>query len=155
MADKLYYPNDNNQWKNCKLEKYKIDNNLKILYKVSIIYNDAEFKILKTLPLEELDNDATDFFFMLMNNYQCDNFVMYYESNYDIKKIINSISNQELVFTAKQLLFLKQFFINIKNANITLFDRNIKPIINNTVDSNIGSDDTISNRFQTKPRILN
>lgn len=155
MADKSYYHNDKSQWKNCKLEKYKIDDNLRILYKVSTIYHNAELKILKTLPLEELDNDATDSFFVLMNNYQCDNFVMYYENNYDIKKIINSISNQELVFTAKQLLFLKQFFISIKNANITLFDRNIKPIINNTVDSNIGSDNSISNRFQTKPRILN
>lgn len=26
MANKSYYPNDNKQLKNCKLEKYKIDN---------------------------------------------------------------------------------------------------------------------------------
>ncbi|WP_425381679.1 hypothetical protein [Spiroplasma endosymbiont of Polydrusus pterygomalis] len=154
MANKSYYPNDNKQLKNCKLEKYKIDNNYQILYKVATTYNDGEIKILKTLPLEEVAKDATDFFFTLMNNYQCDNFVMYYENNYDIQKVINSISNQELIFSSEQLLFFKNFFIAIKNANITLFDRNIKPIIN-TVNSNIDSANSMSNRFQTKPRILN
>lgn len=154
MANKSYYPNDNKQLKNYKLEKYKIDNNYQILYKVATTYNDSEIKILKTLPLEEVVKDATDFFFTLMNNYQCDNFIMYYENNYDIKKVINSISNQELIFTSEQLLFFKNFFIAIKNANITLFDRNIKPVIN-TINSNIDSANSMSNRFQTKPRILN
>lgn len=155
MADKLYYPNNNNiQLKNCKSEKYKIDNHLRILYKVSTIYNDVESKIFKTLPLEKLDSADTDFFFMLMKNHQCDDFTMYYEDDYDIKKVINSFTNQELVFTSQQLVLFKQFFVRIKNVIITLFDKNIKPIINNTVDSN-SSNNSISNSFQTKPRILN
>ena len=154
MANKSYYVNDNNQLKNYKLEKYKIDNDLKILYKVTTTYNDTEPKILKALPIEELDNNTIDSFFMLIKQNQCDNFAVYYENNYDIKKVNDLISNQELNFTFEQLDFLKQFFISIKNVAITLFDIRIKPIINNTVDSN-SSNNGISNTFQSKPRILN
>lgn len=150
MADKLYHRND--QLKNCKVKKYKIDNNLKVLYEVSTIYQNLKFKILKTLPLEQLDNNATDFFFMLMKNYQCENFIMYYDNDYDIKTIINLITNQPLVLTSEQLAFLKRFFINIKNAIIFLFDNNIKPIINETSNNNVNN---ISNSLQTKQRILN
>lgn len=89
-----------------------------------------------------------------MNNYQCDNFAMYYENTYDIQKVINSISNQELIFSPEELLFFQKIFIAIKNTNITLFDRNIKPIIN-TINNNIDNANSMSNRFQTKPRILN
>lgn len=153
MADKSYYPIDYNQLKDCKLEKYKIDSDLKVLYKVTTTYNDNDPKILKTLPLEQLDNSTTDFFFMLMKNYQCDNFVMYYENNYDIKKIINLICNQELNLTSEQLVFFKQFFSSIKDAIITLFDLRIKPIINNIADGS--TNNAISNALQSKPRILN
>ncbi|MBP1526026.1 MAG: hypothetical protein H9Q65_05670 [Spiroplasma ixodetis] len=155
MANKSYYVNDNNQLKNYKLEKYKIDNDLKILYKVTTTYNDTEPKILKALPIEELDNNIIDSFFMLIKQNQCDNFAIYYENNYDIKKINDLITNQELNFTFEQLDFLKQFFISIKNVAITIFDMRIKPIINNTVDSNSSNNNGISNTFQSKPRILN
>ena len=149
MTNKLYYLNDNNQLKIYKLERYKIDNDLKILYKVITTYNDSEPKILKALPIEELDNNTIDYFFMLIKQNQCDNFAVYYENNYDIKKINDLISNRKLNFTFEQLAFLKQFFISIKNVAITLFDMRIKPIINNN------TVDIINNAFQLKPRILN
>lgn len=91
---------------------------------------------------------------MLIKQNQCDNFAVYYENNYDIKKINDLITNQELNFTFEQLHFLKKFFISIKNVATILFDMRIKPIINNTVDSNSSNND-ISNTFQSKPRILN
>jgi len=92
---------------------------------------------------------------MLMENFKCDNFSMYYDNDYDIVKIINLIYNQDLDLTSEQLTFLKTFFTNIKNALIVLFDMKIKPIINNTVDSSISNSNSMNNAFQSKPRIIN
>jgi len=49
---------------------------------------------------------------MLMENFKCDNFSMYYDNDYDIVKIINLIYNQDLDLTSEQLTFLKTFFTN-------------------------------------------
>lgn len=154
MKNKHSYINDKQQLKNYKVEEYKIDNDLKALYKVITTDNHSVPKILKTLPLEIINDHDPNFFFMLMKSYQCDNFAIYYENNYDIKKIINLIYNQELNLTTEQLVFLKQFFNDIKTAFITLFDIRIKPIINSSTDNNI-SNDNITNVLQSKSRILN
>lgn len=155
----LIKPNNNHQsksLKNCKHEKYKIDNEFGILYRVITTYNNNQPQIFKTLPLEELDSNSTDFFFTLMKNLKCEHFSIYYENNYEIKNIINLMHQQDLQLTHDQLLFLKQFFNNISNALITLFDMHIKPIINNTVESSVKTNNNIDYTLpSTKPRILN
>jgi len=155
----LTKPNNNDQsksLKDCKHEKYKIDNEFGILYRVITTYNANQPQIFKTLPLEELDSNSTDFFFTLMKNLKCETFTMYYENNYEIKKIINLIYQQDLQLSHDQLLFLKQFFNNIRNALITLFDMHIKPIINSTtVESRVKGNNHIDYTLPSKPRILN
>ncbi|WP_342276961.1 hypothetical protein [Spiroplasma endosymbiont of Nebria brevicollis] len=78
-----------------------------------------------------------------MKSFQCEDFTMYYESDYDIIKIISLLSNQDLALTSEEL------------ALIALFDKRLKPIINNHIDSTISSNNSISKTLNSKPRILN
>lgn len=143
-----------NNLKDCKVEIYKIDNDEKVLYKVTNS-GDLQLKMFKSMPLEQLETTDIDFFFMLMKNFQCEDFTMYYESDYDIIKIISLLYNEELNLTPEQLVFLKKLFNNIKVILIALFDKNRKPLINNLTDSTISNNNSISKALDNKPRILN
>lgn len=145
-----------NKLKDCKVEKYKIDNDSELLYKITNSINELEPRILKTMPLDFLQPSTVDFFFKIMESFQCEEFTIYYENDYDIIKIINLLSNTELDLTSEQLIFLKNFFKNIAGASISLFDKRLKPIINNLTDSTIDSSNSISKTMNSiKQRVLN
>lgn len=145
-----------NKLKDCKVENYKIDNDLKALYKITNSGDALQPRIFKTIALDQLETNATDFFFILMKSFQCEDFTMYFENDYNIIKIVSLLSNQSLELTLEQLAFLKRFFSNISAILITLFDKRLKPIINNLTDSTINSSSSISKTLDsTKPRILN
>lgn len=141
------YLDNEKQLKNYKLDKYKIDKKLKLLYKSTPNYD-------ATLPINQLNLDVVNNFFVLMQDYQCDNFAIYYENNYEIKKIINLISQQELNLTFQHLIFLKQFFSEVNKAIITWFDLHVKPAINNTTDSSVNNSNT-NTLYAKSGKVLN